>query len=807
MQKIIVIDKATMEKVEIDSNIIKLEKGSIIQTKILREDVAEIIQDGNNLIIKMKDGEILTIENYFVVDAEGNNTALVFEGTECAFLLLDWQNGVAGFKELAGLEELLPIAVGGGSTASNLLPWIVGGALVGGTVIAADGSNGSSKDQPKVPEVPIAPVVTINPVVPDNDGTTTITGTVNNPNADVIVTLDGKEYKAKVDPTPNADGTYNWTVDVPTSALPPQGEEVPVKGTITDPNTGLVSPPGTDEAPVILPPKAPVVTIDQVVPDKDGTTAITGTVDNPNADVTITIGGKEYPVNVDPTPNEDGTYNWTIDVPTNKLPPIGQEIPVKATVTDPNTGLISEPGQDEAPVVVPPKAPYVTIDPIVPSEDDTTTITGTVDDPNADVTVTVGGKEYPVKVDPTPNDDGTYNWIVDVPTAELPPVGQEVPVKGTVTDPNTGLVSEPGTDETLIPNTGVIPAPKVEITTDINNDGVINGTELGQGPDVSVKITIPKEAKVGDTLTIIINGGEPTDIIITDDMLNNGYITSVPPQANGKIDVAATITDQTGNTSGKGGDTAVIDTKPPAVIVIINDDGTVTFKFNEPVKNFDLSDIVISGGKLSNLVENKDGTWFADLTGTKQGITVNVGVKDKSYTNLAGNEGSSGTDKKVTVKIDSIIPDGNTAIISGTTEPGNKVTVTLPDGSTLVSEPADLDGYWTVTTDKPLVDGNTVDAVTDDQDGKPTSDDVLLPFVSIDIVGGDDIINEGELSELTDFDGNITITGTVSNPSASMTITFNGKVYSGDQVTVNADGTWSIKVPASDVLSNNDIKA
>ncbi len=290
-------------------------------------------------------------------------------------------------------------------------------------------------------------------------------------------------------------------------------------------------------------------------------------------------------------------------------------------------------------------------------------------------------------------------------------------------------------------------------------------------------------------------------------MLNNGYITSVPPQANGKVDVAATITDQTGNTSGKGGDTAVIDTKPPAVIVIINDDGTVTFKFNEPVKNFDLSDIVISGGKLSNLVENKDGTWFADLTGTKQGITVNVGVKDKSYTNLAGNEGSSGTDKKVTVKIDSIIPDGNTAIISGTTEPGNKVTVTLPDGSTLVSEPADLDGYWTVTTDKPLVDGNTVDAVTDDQDGKPTSDDVLLPFVSIDIVGGDDIINEGELSELTDFDGNITITGTVSNPSASMTITFNGKVYSGDQVTVNADGTWSIKVPASDVLSNNDIKA
>ena len=106
MQKITVIDKTTMEKFEIDSNIIKLEKGSIIQTKILREDVAEIIQDGNNLIIKMKNGETVTIENYFAVDAEGNNTELVFEGTECAFLLLDWQNGIANFKELAGLEEL-----------------------------------------------------------------------------------------------------------------------------------------------------------------------------------------------------------------------------------------------------------------------------------------------------------------------------------------------------------------------------------------------------------------------------------------------------------------------------------------------------------------------------------------------------------------------------------------------------------------------------------------------------------------------------------------------------------------------------
>lgn len=89
MQSVTVIDKATMEKIDVNSNIIKLEKGSIIQINLHQDDVAEITQDGNNLVIKLKNGETLTIENYFVVDAEGNNNDVVFDGTECAFLLLD----------------------------------------------------------------------------------------------------------------------------------------------------------------------------------------------------------------------------------------------------------------------------------------------------------------------------------------------------------------------------------------------------------------------------------------------------------------------------------------------------------------------------------------------------------------------------------------------------------------------------------------------------------------------------------------------------------------------------------------------
>ena len=64
-----------------------------------KEDVKEIVQEGNNLVIKLNNGETITLENYFVVDAVGNTTELVFEGTVCAFEQMVWDNGAVGFKE------------------------------------------------------------------------------------------------------------------------------------------------------------------------------------------------------------------------------------------------------------------------------------------------------------------------------------------------------------------------------------------------------------------------------------------------------------------------------------------------------------------------------------------------------------------------------------------------------------------------------------------------------------------------------------------------------------------------------------
>src|SRR5690606_27978125 len=124
---------------------------------------------------------------------------------------------------------------------------------------------------------------------------------------------------------------------------------------------GLTSEPGTDSQPVPAAPEAPVVTIDPIIPGGREESTLTGTVNDSDADVTVSVGGEDYPVTINPEPNEDGTYDWTVGVPTAKLPPAGEDDPVSLHDALPISGLTSEPGTDSQPVPAAPEAPVVTI--------------------------------------------------------------------------------------------------------------------------------------------------------------------------------------------------------------------------------------------------------------------------------------------------------------------------------------------------------------------------------------------------------------------------------------------------------------
>ena len=129
MNKFIVVEKDSLSKVSVSSQKIILNEASIVYTKIHREDVAEFIQDGNNLLLKLKDGNVIVIENFFTI-YDDVKSDLVFAGDDCT---LYWFDGTSGFHGISGLEVLLPEA---GSKLATILPWLVGVGGVGGIAVA-----------------------------------------------------------------------------------------------------------------------------------------------------------------------------------------------------------------------------------------------------------------------------------------------------------------------------------------------------------------------------------------------------------------------------------------------------------------------------------------------------------------------------------------------------------------------------------------------------------------------------------------------------------------------------------------------
>ncbi|WP_158651054.1 BapA/Bap/LapF family prefix-like domain-containing protein, partial [Acinetobacter indicus] len=212
MSNFIVIEKDSLNKVSVNAERIVLSESSIVHTKMNRDDVAEFIRDGNNLILKLKNGEVVVIENFFVVDAEGVTSDLVFEEDGC---VLYWFDGLSGFKEISGLEALLPAVEG--SKLVGLLPWLVGAAVVGGAAAIIDHNNDDDKKtSDSDTTAPAAPTD-----VDFSDDGSTITGK-GEPGANVVV----KDEDGNIigEGTVDEDGNFEVELEEPLT----NGEEVTV---------------------------------------------------------------------------------------------------------------------------------------------------------------------------------------------------------------------------------------------------------------------------------------------------------------------------------------------------------------------------------------------------------------------------------------------------------------------------------------------------------------------------------------------------------------------------------------------------
>ncbi|WP_035367403.1 Ig-like domain-containing protein, partial [Acinetobacter haemolyticus] len=123
------------------------------------------------------------------------------------------------------------------------------------TAVATDEAGNSSDPTTAIVDG-TAPVVTLDEVV-TNDNTPALTGTVDDPEATVVVTIDGEDYEA----VNNGDGTWTLADDV-VAELADGDHEVTV--TATDPAGNVGSTTGT-------------ITIDTVAPDAPVIDPVNGT--------------------------------------------------------------------------------------------------------------------------------------------------------------------------------------------------------------------------------------------------------------------------------------------------------------------------------------------------------------------------------------------------------------------------------------------------------------------------------------------------------------------------------------------------
>ncbi|MCZ2976950.1 Ig-like domain-containing protein, partial [Acinetobacter baumannii] len=538
-----------------------------------------------------------------------------------------------------------------------------------------------------------APTVVLEDVS-TNDNTPALTGTVSDPSATVVVTIDGVDYPA----VNNGDGT--WTLADNTMPVLTDGSH-----TVTVTATDAAGNKGTDTGVVTVDTAAPntgtvnfsidSVTSDNVInaSEASGNVTVTGVLKNVPADaantvVTVVINGQTYTATVDSTA---GT--WTVSVPGSELTADADKtIDAKVTFTDAagNSSSVND-TQTYTLDTTAPDAPVINpvngTDPITGTAEPGSTVTVTY--PNGDTATVVAGP------------DGSWS----VPNPGLND-GDEV--EAIATDP-AGNPSLPGTAivDAVGPNTD-----GVNFTVDsVTADNVINASEASGNVTVTgVLKNVPADA-ANTVVTVVINGQTYTATV---DSTAGTWTVSVPgsgltADADKTIDAKVTFTDAAGNSSSVNDtQTYTIDTTAPNAPVIdpVNGIDPITGTA-EPGSTVT---VTYPDGSTTTVVAGPGGTW----TVPNPGNLVDGDEVTAIATDPAGNPSLPGTaivdavgpnTDGVNFTVDSVTSDN---VINASEASGN-VTVT----GVLKNVPADAAN--TVVT--VVINGQTYTATVDSTAG------------------------------------------------------------------------------------------
>ncbi|VAM37175.1 Ig-like domain-containing protein [Enterobacter hormaechei] len=632
----------------------------------------------------------------------------------------------------------------------------------------------------------------------------------------LTVTLNGKTYAASV----LADGS--WTAAIPAADV---GALAAGTMTVTVAGQSAAGNPVSISHDVTVDLAAVAISIDAIATDdvinaaeKGADLVLSGSTSNveENQTVTITFGGKSYTAKVD----ADG--NWTASVPSSDLAGLKDgDASVQVSITNAH-GNSASAGREYS---VDATAPTVTIDTVAGDN----VINGseaaagvaisgtTTSEVGQTVTVTFGGNSYTAQV----QQGGV--WSVNVPGSDLSDLadnGYTVQVSVSDAAGNPGSAGKAITLDTT--------PPTVSFNV-VAGDDVINSVEHGQAQIVSGTAT---GASVGDKLIITIGSNQYTTTVDASGYWSVGVPASViSALTDGTVTLSATITDSAGNSSTQTHDVVVNTASVALTVNTLSGDDVInaaeagaSLVINGSSAQFASgTQVTITlNGKSYTATIQSDGAWqttvpAADVGALADGASYQVSA---SAQDSAGNSASA----THTISVDTTAPMISVNTLSGddvlnaaeaqqpltvhgssSAEAGQTVTVTL--GGKTYTALVGSDGTWTL--DVPAADlvalsqgALTVTAVVNDKAGNSGQTthtltvDTVAPAVTISTVADDDIVNNAEQL------AGQTISGTTTaEQGQTVTVSFNGHSY---QVTVGADGSWSVFVPGRDFLGLSD---
>ena len=593
----------------------------------------------------------------------------------------------------------------------------------------------------------------------------------------------------------------------------------------------------------------------------NATTTISGTVggDAKVGDaVTVTVNGQQ--VNGSVIALDNGELGYQIPVSTTDVL-ANPQITVSITTTD-AAGNVATASEQKTLLIDLAADASITLDTLAGDDvvnhaeslNATTTISGTVggDAKVGDaVSVTVNGQLTSGQV--IVLDNGDLGYQIPVSTADVL-ANPQISVSVTTTDA-AGNVATASEQKTL----QIDLAADASMTLDtLAGDDVVNHAE-SLNATTTISGTVGGDAKVGDPVSVTVNGQQTHGSVIALDNGELGYqipVSTADVLANQNISVSITTTDAAGNVATASEQkTLHIDLAADASITLdtlagddvlnhaesLNATTTISGTVGGDAKVGDPVTVTVNGQQVSGSVIALDSGELgyqipvstADILANPQ-LTVSV-----TTTDAAGNTATASEQKTLhidlaadaSITLDTLAGDdvinhaeslNTTTTISGTVggdaKVGDPVTVTVNgqqvSGNVIALDSGDLGYQIPVSTADVLANPNiSVSITTTDAAGNTATaneqktlhiDLAADASITLDSITGDDVVNAVESTQETTV-----ISGSVGGDAKvgdAVTVTVNGQQTSGQVVTLE-NGTLGYQIPVStaDIMANPQI--